>query len=561
MASPTASQIRPQGFAWIGERLVALALFLLGFGLMFRPIIAEGFHRSIGDGGDGLILIATLEHWFNVLSGHPVGGGWRDPGFFYPYGNALGLTDNYFVYAIPYCALRLLSVGSLTAYTLVIGMFATIGYWAMYALGRRWPRSATGTAAIGAFVFAFGAMPMFKLYHGQTYTIMLAPAIGLLLLAARRQGPLWRRLAYAGAAGLVYGAILFSAAQTAWFLGFVGMLAMLYWLARARPALAALRPALPLAGCFAAGLAIAFVPTAELYMHGIGLRHARSFAEAKGIFAPFVLDIIQVQPGNLLWFDLLKYLGIAGRPTRQLLEVALGYTPVFLGLTVAGAIVLRRRAPPGRAEADDLAAEACVAGAILAWLLELNYFGTRPWWLVFHLVPGASGIRTPFRIQLAGLFFMCLAYSHIAARLWADALRKSVRRAVGTGLLLTLCVVEQFGPPPLMRRSADVDAWLSIATKPPFPCEAFYLVPEVDPSERWSEHQADAMILSQKIGLPTLNGNSSWLPDGWKLMHTESPDYAANVVDWVRTQHVAGPVCGVDPRAGRWVAGLPDASR
>ena len=240
--------------------------------------------------------------------------------------------------------------------------------------------------------------------------------------------------------------------------------------------------------------------------------------------------------------------------------MALGYTPVFLCLTVGGAVFLRRRARAGPAKPDDLLAEAFVAAAILGWLIELNYFGLRPWWLVYHLVPGASAIRTPFRVQLAGLFFMCLAFSHIAARLLALAGRpgQPIRALVTLGALLALCVVEQLGAPAEMRQSAEVESWLSVATPPPFPCDAFYVVPMPNSSQKWWAHQSDAMMLSQKIHLPTLNGNSSWYPEGWGLMHPEAPDYARNVIAWAKAHQLDDHVCGVDPRAGTWVRGLPE---
>ncbi len=91
--------------------LLAPALFALGFWRMFRPIFAEGFARSIGNGKDGLLLIATLEHWFNLATGHGLGVDWRDEGIFYPVLGSLGFTDSYFLYAVPYCALRALAQG------------------------------------------------------------------------------------------------------------------------------------------------------------------------------------------------------------------------------------------------------------------------------------------------------------------------------------------------------------------------------------------------------------------------------------------------------------------
>ncbi|HTW29449.1 MAG TPA: hypothetical protein VME92_20150 [Acetobacteraceae bacterium] len=551
-------------------RAATTALFLLGMALMFNPILWDGLGRSIGDSGDGLILLATLEHWFRLAEGHTITGVWNQIGSFYPTPDTLGMTDTYFLYAIPFSLLRALGVGTFAAYNVTIALLATIGYWSFYALTRRWAGAPAALAAIPAFIFAFGAMPMFKIGHAQTYSVMLAPALGLLLLAAWRDGPARPRLAAAAAAGLLYALMVFTAAQTPWFLGVVGGLVAVLWYAQARPALMPLlRPRLWPAAAFLAGFVIGFIPSALLYLRHASATPLRPFNDLK-YYLPVPTDILQVPPGNLLWFGLLHQLGISDKPGRPLSELALGYTPFFV-LTVAALVLLLGVAARTTARRDrwDATARACLGAAVICWLMQLNYWGTRPWWLVWRLVPGGAMIRTPFRIQLATLFFMCLALAHAATRMLEAGRVAAAGPAAGfnrrlggpagalmlLGGALALSVIEQFGPGAGMRRTAEVSSWLDHARPPPFPCQAFYVVPLSGSHLQWYEDQSDAMMLAQRIGIPTLNGNSSWWPPGWSLMDPAAPDYPKHVLDWIRLNHLQGRVCGVDPRAGRWVPG------
>jgi hypothetical protein len=65
------------------------------------------------------------------------------------------------------------------------------------------------------------------------------------------------------------------------------------------------------------------------------------------------------------------------------------------------------------------------------------------------------------------------------------------------------------------------------------------------------------MLLAEIRGIPTVNGYSSWFPDGWALEDPASPDYAAAVRGWADRNGIAEGLCGLEPRAGRWTPGLP----
>jgi hypothetical protein len=61
----------------------------------------------------------------------------------------------------------------------------------------------------------------------------------------------------------------------------------------------------------------------------------------------------------------------------------------------------------------------------------------------------------------------------------------------------------------------------------------------------------DAMLLSHEVGLPTLNGYSGQVPDGWALKPW-LPEYAANIGAWIERYDMTEGVCTYDLSAHTW---------
>ena len=108
----------------------------------------------------------------------------------------------------------------------------------------------------------------------------------------------------------------------------------------------------------------------------------------------------------------------------------------------------------------------------------------------------------------------------------------------------------------MSRRAAF--AWIDAVPPPPAGCRVFYVSPNAGPpGHKAPQHQDDAALFAEIRGIPTINGYSSWFPDGWALDDPASPGYAAAVRDWAERNGIGPGLCGLDPRAGRWTAGLP----
>jgi hypothetical protein len=191
------------------------------------------------------------------------------------------------------------------------------------------------------------------------------------------------------------------------------------------------------------------------------------------------------------------------------------------------------------------------AAVIILWLLQMEYFGVRPWRAIWAAVPGAQAIRYTFRSQLVANLFVALVVARVLAAM--------ARARVSTWLLCAVLIAEQINlawPAVMSRRAAF--AWIDAVPPPPEGCRIFYVAPHAGPPGRTGpQHQDDAMLLAEIRGIPTVNGYSSWFPSGWALDDPADPDYAGAVRSWVERNGIAEGLCGLEPRAGTWMSGLP----
>jgi hypothetical protein len=301
----------------------------------------------------------------------------------------------------------------------------------------------------------------------------------------------------AAAAGALYGLMFLTAFQASWFFAFYLLLmALLY------PAVFGRRATRALFGeavtrrtiILAAGAGFAAGIVPFLVLYVPVFLAGHSRSFAEVAGnMPLWRDLLNVTPENGIWGALSKRLGIAGRPDRPVWEVELAFTPV---------------------------------------------------------VPGAKAIRYTFRSQLVANLFVSLIVARTLAML---------ARRIAVVVLAAVLIAEQINlvwPATMSRKTAL--AWIDAAPPPPAGCRAFYVVPGAGPPERSGpQHQDDAMLFAQLRGIPTLNGYSSWFPDGWALDEPASPGYRAAVRAWAEKNRIADEVCGLEPRTGRWVVGLP----
>jgi hypothetical protein len=523
------------------------ALFTAGILVAFRGWLFSGFDGIFGAQEDDFLAIALIEHWHHVFSEEV---NWSDPIFFYPERGVLGYSTAFLLFGLAEIPVRLLGIDAFTAYMLALVALAAAGFFCFYKFSIHYFSMPPAWAAIGAFLFAFANLDVVKFVHVQSYCAMLLPGICLLFLSG------WNRnngVLLCGAAGLLYGALMLTSFETAWFLAcFLLLLFLLYAPIFGLTAIRQLvwqittvnRPKV-LATLCAVGIGI--VPFLALYLP-IFAKHTREFAEVVSNL-PDWSDLGNVTPENALWGTLLDRWDIAGRDGPYW-EVELGFTPgvliIFISTVVAlTAAAYMRRSFPGRDRYFILFG----AAVMIFWLLQMDYFGVRPWHVIWESVPAGKAIRYPFRSQLVSNFFVALVVARGLAGIAGGFLVPA--------LLSCLLLVEQINSvwPPIFSRQATL-AWINSVPAAPDGCRSFYLMPGPAENRNNWQRQDDAALFSEIRNIPTINGDSSWLPDRWNLSEPESANYPEAVREWARDHQIEG-LCGLEPRSGKWSVGLP----
>ena len=529
------------------DRWIAAALFATGFALVFRGWLFSAFDSAFGDEEDGYLALALIEHWRHVFSGEAR---WTDPIFFFPQHGVLGYTDAFFLFGVVDAPLRLVGVDAFMALMLVMAGVAVVGFFGFRRLAMRHFGIPPTYATIGAFLFAFANMDAVKLIHIQAYCAMLLPSLSDLIMSgwkSKRHGAV-----FGGAAGLLYAALFLTGFQTAWFFGcFLLLLVLLHpvicGLAASRSlALEMMTSRRPMVLAAAFAFAIGIVPFLVLYFPVFLAGRSRDFVEVASNM-PEWRDLANISPENAVWGGILRWLGIVGRPDRPVWEVELACTPMVLAVFTSGLAILAARTR----DSADRVLNMFGAAVIILWLLQMEYFGMRPWRAVWAAIPGANAIRYTFRSQLVANLFVAL----VAARVLAGI----ARARFWTSLLCGFLVVEQVNLawPSVMSRQVAL-AWIDAVPPPPVGCRMFYVAPHAGPPGRTGpQHQDDAMLFAEIRGVPTVNGYSSWFPEGWALDEPESPGYADAVRAWASRNGIRRGLCGLELRTGRWTSGLP----
>ena len=188
---------------------------------------------------------------------------------------------------------------------------------------------------------------------------------------------------------------------------------------------------------------------------------------------------------------------------------------------------------------------AVVSLIILAIPLRIDKFSI--WKMLFSPVPGWSSIRDPKRV------IEC--YELMAGLLAAVFLARLPKRSpvrVTVALVVFLLIVTDWNRSTFnFARPIDIYArWVEPPIEIDPSCESFFIKGASDAymsrsSNQWSLYNIDAMFISLRTSIPTLNGYSAWWPDGWRLSNPQTREYLTSVEQWI-AQNGLRNVCALD---------------
>ena len=519
----------------------------LSLGAFFRVHLFTWFGQTWGSQFDGGIEAAILEHWYNVLRGMEP---WNRTAWFFPAPDTLGYNDGYFLYGVAHALFRSAGADIFVASALVDMLVKAVGFGGAFLCLRRVFACRFGWALLGAVLFTVAHGPFRHALHQQLLSVSFAPVLALLAweawgaLRAERPG---RFVLWGAAAALFWGAWLFTAYYMAWFATLFGcVLAVL-----AVPA--GLRSAWDLAwrrrwhcAAVAAVAVVAVLPFLMVYLPKLGETGGQSWREIL-FYTPRPNDIVNLGPDSTMWG---RFAGVlCPLCTRNSFELSDGITPVLLWLFAAGVLwlVLRGQGGGGR---DRTLPRLVGLATVVLFLLLFRWSGSLSgWWLVWKLVPGAGGVRVVSRLELflvAPVVAVTVVYlQHLSGRVPRHLLL----------LLAALLLAEQAEPGmPMYTRRTEL-ARLEVPPAPPA-CRVFYVSAtdgSANDGELWRiyPHNVEAMLLSELLHLPTINGHSTFDPPGWNFADPLRPDYEDRVRAYAAAHGVSG-LCRLDLLARRW---------
>jgi hypothetical protein len=170
-------------------------------------------------------------------------------------------------------------------------------------------------------------------------------------------------------------------------------------------------------------------------------------------------------------------------------------------------------------------------------------------WMPYHMVPGAIAIRAGGRVQLLDNLWVVVGLS-VLLQYWTDASALARRRRLALSIaILMFCLIEQINLLPAGLSRTYEYAWLSTITEPPLECRAFVVDIPTPPASFLDDD--DAIWISVRTGVPTLNGSSGWFPPHWHL-HDAGIDYFDATRQWITQTRLNQQVCIYDRAARQW---------
>lgn len=515
--------------------------------------ISSGLTHMTGDKGDSRLVVYLFEHLWLVLRGEAE---FLSPGIFYPAKGTLGYSEAFIGYEPIYAFFRLIGFAPYRAAILNFITWDFLGYLAATALIRRAFHTSGFPAAIGGALYAFSSAKLNQLNHLQLQPVAFPPLILLSLFSAyERRRELSERALFLrfAIAALLLDLQLVSCFYFGWFTSFWLFLLGMVWGAQtgyrtlARNLISFARQHKPACSGAILVLAIGLIPFLRIYLPVVREFGTRGYSEVFSM-VPGVSSYFLMGPENGLWGWLDPLVRQIHEPPlvweqRIGIGLVLGAFWIFLTATAVRFARGKQVSPQwhsffsARSVSPAFMVSLVLSIGIFA-LLALKYAPrVSPWVLVYHLFPGASGVRAVARFTI----FIILPLGALFAA-WIDQIGRKSR---WIGLLGVLALLEQQGGYTGFDAAKDWQRIEALARTLPLSCESFYVHAAKESARPSHELQIDAMLVSAASGIPTLNGYSGQVPNGWTLepKSSQSDEARAQAEHWLRSRGISAIPC------------------
>jgi hypothetical protein len=456
----------------------------------------------------------------------------------------------------------------------MVVFFCYVNFLSCFVLLRKVFKCGALASCAGALFFAFNNPKLAQPDHLQLQPVFLLPiVVGLLVAFFMKSRSLTETKAFVilTIAGIALNVQLLTSFYIGWFFSFGSLLFIALSLVFRRTRLLILDPLyFHLRAVTASALAfvIASIPFVLIYWPAL---RSTGWYGLLPEYIPEMKSFFLMADGNYIWRSVTKFLladastpdwgrriGIGLLPSTAWIAASIfsiwQLTKEFLNSRFANGNDIRK--VPGHDVGRTFLALIILTTNIFC-ILGLQFRGHTLWKVVYVLVPGAKAIRAVARyaivlalpMSIAFAFIVQYSINEIASR--KDLLTRAFRGVV-LFFVVTFGLFEQLNDGygmyySIRAENARIDR---LAAKLPQDCAAFYVAaaPSSSNEEEFGEQNSmhDAMLVSTKRHVPTLNGRSGKYPSGWSLRNIKATEYEDDVRGWIQQHQIGGKVCRLE---------------
>ena len=542
---------------YAGKAFVIALVLVLVVCIQFRVQILNGFSVLYGDSYDATITSVILEHWFNTLKGDS---SWSQLYYFYPYTNTLAQTDGHFLIGVIYSVFRVFNLDPYLSSELSNLVIRGIGFAAFFVMCRKMFSFRFGWSLVAAALFILSNNLTVHGHRIQLATVGFSPIMALLMFYTYKafcSGDQRGILKHGVAAGVFLGAWSITCFYITWFFIYftVFFVAIAFYLTpgafKKELWQRCKKSCLSLITVFVAAI-LAQLPLLSVYLPKAKETGMRAYETAFPYTVPWQ-GIVQTGHSNLLFGDSYnKFLALVSptyAPSGEYYNT--GIAPILFLFFLAGAFVAIGRK---KEAAASFLWPAMALASFVTWLFILNLGGHSPWFFLYTFFPGAKALNVVAAYQIF------LTAPVILLAIWYLSNRSLNLPKMVLIVIVGLLGLEELNSAYISLVRTDEFAKAEIHTAPPSECTSFYVSgwpnqdPLAPPSEATSNiyaHNVSAMLIAEKIHLPTLNGMASFNPRDWNFAYPNRPDYEQRIKQY-SDGHKLTNVCKLDLSSKTW---------
>jgi hypothetical protein len=499
---------------WVETPWWGLLFLAAGWVFILAPVCTGGFVP--GNAGDSRFNLYLLEHFYECLAGQ--GESLMNAPFFFPWPTTIGFSDTHWITGLIYAVLRAAGMDGMDAFAAWFAIGNLLNFLVAYCVFRKFGLGDPG-AAVAAFLYAFSLPVTFQFTHVQlAYRMGVPPALYFLQRYLASRNPV--------AGALMVFFIALQAACT-FYIGIFSLLLVAGWTLgwgilqiKDRVGIAsAVKGLLPdISESRRNGMAVVIIVIALMtlimaILPNIEAAKAYGFKRAWGEIRdglPSIKSYFLAFHSHIWWRDESSIPSLPLWWEQNLfpgLLIMLGVGASFRGggLPQRGILFLAR------------------TSLLFLVVTTISLCGISLYFLVSKL-PGFDAIRSVSRIILVSLFPAAFLAGSLIESLWSS--KKNLLHA--RLAVVILCAFTVYEAADIIQIRDIKNHWIDRleALRQQNPIlkgsvsgrSILVITRSKESQNNWDEFESelDAMLLSQQLGIRTLNGYSGNLPGGWR---------------------------------------------